>query len=127
MKKFYKSAWLTILLALSSTALSDTCKNSDEVVINKSSEILGTPKNKLVVSKTFSQQNPAGDALDIIEIIMAIEDSLHIEINDKELDEKTGSSDVTELPNKLTIKLLQETAAEACKKHMTRTSSGLPK
>jgi acyl carrier protein len=122
MKQRINFIWLTILLTIPVTVNADICKSSYDVVINKSSKILRIPKNEIVVTKSFSEQIPPGDALDIVEIIMEIEDSLNIEINDKKLDEKIGSKDIKDLPKKLTIKVLQETAEEACKKRITKSS-----
>jgi len=114
MPHLIKTILIIITAVTSNTAIARDCSSSDNVVINRVSEILNISKSQIVLGNNFSEQSPAGDALDIVEIIMAIEDNLNIEINDQELDARIGSTSVTELPHKLTIKTLQQFTKEAC-------------
>jgi acyl carrier protein len=114
MSQLIRVILIIISAVASSTAIARDCASSDDVVVNRVSEILNISITQLVLEKKFSEQNPAGDALDIVEIIMAIEDSLNIEINDRELDTRIGSKSITDLPHKLTIKTLQQFTNDTC-------------
>lgn len=111
MIKTYRLIFVTLLLA--SNAVFGVEPNiANAAVLRHISAILRVPVDKLKVDLPFSKQVVPGDALDIVEIVMAIEDDLRIEINDEALDKKIGSKNVSELPQKLTIKMLQETVNE---------------
>ena len=88
----------------------------DQVVIKHTAEILGIAAKDLRTQFSFSQQLKPGDALDIVEIIMAIEDELSIEISDDALDRKVGAKGTADLPQKLTIRQLQELVRETLNK-----------
>lgn len=56
----------------------------------------------------LTKQSKPGDDLDFIEILMSIEETLNIEINDDVLADIAGVSDPSDLLKVLTIKQLQK-------------------
>lgn len=104
--------WMAILLSVSATVKADLCETSYDVVISRTSEELHIPKSEIVASKSFSEQKTAGDDFAVLKIVLALEESLGIRISDEQLGEKIGSSGATEL----TVKALQEIAAEVCER-----------
>lgn len=123
--KIARRLWLIILLLVSNAALSGKPIDTDAAVLKNIATILQIPVAKLKVDAPFSKQIVPGDALDIVEIVMAIEDDLQIEINDDALDKQIGSKGISDLPKKLTPKVLQETVrAIYLRKHKNSAANG---
>lgn len=80
---------------------------ADETVLKHSASILGIPIGKLRVDRPYANQAVAADALDIVEIVMAIEEDLDITIDDDALDASIGASGVADIARRLTIARLQ--------------------
>jgi acyl carrier protein len=77
-------------------------------VLKHSARILGIPIDKLQHEKPYANQVVAGDALDIVKIVMAIEDDLSIAVDDEILDVSVGASGVADIAQRLTIARLQQ-------------------
>lgn len=81
---------------------------ADAAVLKHSAIVLGIPVGRLQVDRPYASQVVAGDALDIVEIIMAIEDDLNIAIDDDAINAVVGASGVTDIARRLTIAKLQQ-------------------
>ena len=116
MKSPYKTISLAtcLLSTLPAYSAQNSCSTAETSVLNATSSIIGIPAKDLAIKSAFSEQAIAGDALDIVEIIMTIEEDLNIEIPDHLIEQKTNSSDVTDLPHNLTIEMLQEIVTSEC-------------
>ena len=77
---------------------------------------LGQSKEAIRPARVFWQQPGRGDALDIVEAVMAIEERLIIEIADSQIDAAVGKVSVNELPRLLKVSALQEIVWQAYKK-----------
>ncbi len=91
-------------------AAAHVARIADAAVLRHSASILGVPVGKLRVDQPYARQVVAGDALDVIEIVMAIEDDLDIVIDDAALDVAAGASGVEDIAKRLTIAKLQQVA-----------------
>ncbi|WP_082806468.1 phosphopantetheine-binding protein [Aquipseudomonas alcaligenes] len=105
---------ISLLITCPVYSAQNSCSTAGDAVMGAISSILGIPEKEISIKSPFSEQAKAGDALDVIEIIMTIEENLNVEIPDHSIDQKTGSTDITDLPNKLTVEMLQEIAISAC-------------
>ena len=76
---------------------------------------------KIKVELPFALQNPPGDALDIVEIVMAVEDDLGIKMSDRELDARAGSRGVQDIAQKLTVRHIQQFAGELHRKKLQKS------
>ncbi|WP_338844521.1 hypothetical protein V8J88_12830 [Massilia sp. W12] len=105
---------LLLLLGNSAQARQDAHQlNPEAVVLSITANILHTDSALLQPEAPFAQQHPvSADALDVVEIIMAVEDALQLKIDDSELDRRIGASDESELAQKLTIRQLQSYVRE---------------
>ena len=110
--KIFGYLFLVLLLVASKSAHAEKSIDTDAAVLKNIAAILQIPVHKLRIAVAFSKQIVPGDALDIVEIVMAIEDNLKITINDDELDKQVGSKSIADLPQKLTVKMLQEIVRE---------------
>lgn len=81
---------------------------ADATVLKHSASILGVPVDRLRVGQPYARQIVAGDALDVIEIVMAVEEDLDIAIDDAALDVSAGASGVENIAERLTIAKLQQ-------------------
>lgn len=81
---------------------------ADAAVLKHSAIVLGIPVGRLQVDRPYANQAVAGDALDIVEIIMAIEDDLDITIDDDAINAAVGASGVADIAKRLTIAKLQQ-------------------
>ena len=106
---------LLVLVSYAGISSANSCDNADQIVLREVSKILAIQEADLKISQPFSKQAVVGDALDVVESIMAVEDVLNIKIDDQKLDARIGSSGVNDLAETLTIKVLQDVAIEACK------------
>jgi acyl carrier protein len=100
---------------LAASALFAPCCFADTTSSQRILEIIAatmntTPAN-LKVDETFSKQNPPADGLTVVEITMAVEEGLDIEIKDKDLDATVGATGPDDLAEKMTIKQFQEFVA----------------
>jgi acyl carrier protein len=86
----------------------EAARRADAAVLRHSASILGVPVDKLRLERSYARQVVAGDALDVIEIIMAIEEDLDIAIDDAALDVSAGASGVEDIAERLTIARLQQ-------------------
>lgn len=91
-------------------AAAQVARIADAAVLKHSASILRVPVGKLRVDQPYARQVVAGDALDVIEIVMAIEDDLDIVIDDAALDVAAGASGVEDIAKRLTIAKLQQVA-----------------
>ena len=103
------------LLSLSATTLRAEQTSTDAVVLEQVSTILNIKKDQLLLEQPFSKQTPPADELDVVEIVMAIEEALNIEISDHALGKAVGPKGLENLPKHLTIKQLQRIVAEVYK------------
>ncbi len=122
MKRLLLLSATSVLLLLGNSALGKNL-NPEAVVLNVTAQILKTEASALQIEAPFAKQAHPADALDIVEIIMAVEDALGLEIDDKELDRRIGSHDVEELPQKLTIAQLQGFVRELWEHRKDRKNS----
>jgi acyl carrier protein len=81
--------------------------SSDIVVVECVAERLGMQPKDVRPDLSIAKQSKPGDDLDFIEILMAIEETLNIEINDDLLSKWAGVDDSADLAESLTIKQLQ--------------------
>ena len=63
----------------------------NEFVILQIAKQIGTPIEQIMPEKVFWDQTNHGDALDIVEVTMTIEERLGIMIDDEEVDQIAGS------------------------------------
>ena len=61
----------------------------------------------------LSQVGKGADALDVIEIMMAIEETLHVDISDKNVEAVIGPNETDDLPAKTTVRKLAAMVAIA--------------
>ncbi len=101
--------FLVLGLSVFTSAISQTVHiDTDAIVLKNTAEIMKLKPEQLKVELPFSKQIIPGDALDLVEIVMAVEDELGIEIDDDKLDAKVGANGVEDIAQKLTIKKFQE-------------------
>ena len=55
------------------------------------------------MDRSYAEQASAGDALDIVEIVMAVEEDLGIAIDDEAIYRAAGAKDVDDLARELSI------------------------
>jgi len=110
-------ATVAILLAISSqVALSmDTNLSPQEAkeaaaqsVLATTAKVLGIPESKISLDSSFSDQSPSADALDFVEIIMALEDELGVSIDDSALEQLSGAHNPDDVASHLSVRKLQE-------------------
>jgi acyl carrier protein len=103
---------LRILFAtiLSSAAIAQEIINTDQIVLENTSEILKIPTSKLKIEESFYNQISPGEYVDIIEIAMGIEEKLGIVIPEDDLNNLAGAHDLSdsEYGKRVTIKELQQ-------------------
>ena len=85
--------------------LSDADVNT--VVVEEVAQQLGLAEDAVKPENVFMAQTNPGDALDIVEATMAIEERLGIAINDDEIDRAAKSRGLTDTPNKLKVSVFQ--------------------
>ena len=104
------AAWLPTL-ALAQTATDEALAHRS--VLQRTAEILEMRVEDVVPDKSFAEQASPGDALDVIEVVMAVEEDLGIEIPDEMLDAAVPpeARDASAYPSALTILELQRIAA----------------
>lgn len=119
-KKFMRTFVLALLLAAvlpshpvlarqeSGRPSAEVTRLADAAVLKHSASILGIPVARLRIDQPYARQVVAGDALDVIEIVMAIEEDLNIAIDDAALDVSVGASGVEDIAERLTIARLQQ-------------------
>lgn len=77
-------------------------------VLANTAKILGISESKISLNSSFSDQNPPVDALDFVEIIMAVEDELRVSIDDSALEQLSGAQDPDHVASHLSVRQLQE-------------------
>jgi acyl carrier protein len=92
----------------SGAASAEVVRRADAAVLKHSANILGVPVDRLRVDQPYARQVVASDALDVIEIVMAVEEDLNIAIDDATLDVSVGASGVEDIAERLTIARLQQ-------------------
>jgi acyl carrier protein len=85
----------------------------DRAVLEETAKILGTTPDLLKPEEPFSHQPKAGDDLDFVETIMAIEERLGVEISDDAVDRISGAKGTRNIVERLTLAGLQQVAREA--------------
>lgn len=88
-------------------------QRADAVVLRHSAAVLAVPARRLRVERPYAAQPGGGDALDIFEIVMAVEEDLGIAINDDAIYRAAGVDDVDSLAQGLSIAELQAVVREA--------------
>lgn len=89
-------------------------QRADAVVLRRSAAVLAVPARRLRVERPYAAQpGGGGDALDIFEIVMAVEEDLGIAIHDDAIYRAAGVDDVDSLAQGLSIAELQAVVREA--------------
>ena len=77
-------------------------------VLANTAKILGIPESGISIDSPFSFQEPPADALDFVEIIMAVEDELGVSIDNSALEKISGADDPDQVASHLSVRNLQE-------------------
>ncbi|HKS57623.1 MAG TPA: phosphopantetheine-binding protein [Steroidobacteraceae bacterium] len=64
----------------------------------------------------LSEIGNGADALDVVEILMAIDEKLHVDISDKHIEAVVGPNETDDLPAKVTVRKLAKMLALARQK-----------
>jgi acyl carrier protein len=93
------------------------CAADDQAVVTKIvAEQLKADPSAVGLDTPLSSVGKGADALDVIEIHMAIERTLHVDIRDKTVETVIGSSKTDDYPAKTTVRKLTQIVAIARQK-----------
>ena len=88
-------------------------QRADACVLKHSSAILGIPVGQLRVGQAYAEQVGGGDALNVFEIAMAVEEDLGIAIDDMAIYRAAGTESVDRLAQQLSIAEFQAVVRDA--------------
>lgn len=94
-------------------AATNAQQRADASVLKQSSMILGIPVARLRVDRSYAEQASPGDALDIVEIVIAVEEDLEIAIDDDAIYRAADAKGTSDLARQLSIAEFQGVVREA--------------
>ncbi len=100
--RYFLLLWVTLVGGVA-------CAADDQAVVTKIvAEQLKTDPSAVGLDSPLSAVGNGADALDVIEIHMAIERTLHIEISDKTVESVIGSTKTDDYPSRTTVRKLTQ-------------------
>ena len=91
--------------------------DTDETVVRKIvAEQLKVAESAVGLDTPLSAVGKGADSLDVVEIFMAIDEKLHVDVSDKNVEAVIGPNKTEELPAKTTVRKLTQMVAIARRK-----------